>query len=266
MINVETVKTDDFSMNYIRFGRGERNLVIIPGLSVQSVMKDSEAIAGAFLPAYDDFTFYVLDRRNELPDKYSVYDMARDSAAVIKNLGLEDIYLFGASQGGMIAMTIAIEYPKLVKKLAIASTSSNVTKEQYTTLSEWVELAKQGDRTGLYLSFGRNVYPEAVFEQFRDYFIDVSKTVTDEELERFIILASGIKDFNVTDRLKEIQCPVMTTGTAEDLVLDSDATMEIAENLDSKEGFRLYMYTGFGHASFDTAPDFKKRLFDFFLE
>ncbi len=266
MINIETAKTAEFSVNYIRFGRGERTLVILPGLSVQSVMKDADAIAESFASVHDEFTFYMLDRRNELPEEYSVYDIARDSAAVISELGLKDIYLFGASQGGMIAMTIAIEYPELVKKLAIASTSSNVTEEQFATLNQWVELAKKGDKTGLYLSFGENIYPEAVFEQFRDYFIDVSKTVTDEELKRFIILASGIKDFNVTDRLKEIQCPVLTTGTAEDLVLDSDATMEIAENLDHKDDFKLYMYTGFGHASFDTAPDFKNRLFDFFLE
>lgn len=49
-------------------------------------------------------------------------------------------------------------------------------------------------------------------------------------------------------------------------MLDSDATMEIAEKLDYRDDFRLYMYTGFGHASFDTAPDYRKRVMDFFLD
>ncbi|WP_022761825.1 hypothetical protein [Butyrivibrio sp. AD3002] len=58
----------------------------------------------------------------------------------------------------------------------------------------------------------------------------IAKTVTDDELRRFIIIANGAKNFNITDRLKEIRCPVMTTGT------------------------------------FDTAPDYKKRVYDFFME
>ena len=163
-------------------------------------------------------------------------------------------------------MTIAIEHPELVKKLALGSTSSHVNEEQYESLNKWIELAKKGDTEGLYLCFGEMVYPPAVFEQYRAYFTDISKTVTAEELRRFIICASGAKDFNVTDRLKEIQCPVLTTGTFEDAVLDSDATMEIAEQLDENREFQLYMYTGLGHASFDTAPDYKKRVYDFFMQ
>lgn len=266
MATIETVTTNEFTMDYFKFGHGPRTFVILPGLSVQSVMGSADAVSEAFSLAHDDFTIYLFDRRKEIPKEYSVYDMAKDTAAAIKALGLTDIYLFGASQGGMIAMTIAIEHPELVKKLALGSTSSHVTKEQADGIDEWIELAKKGDRQGLYLSFGERVYPPAVFEQYRNYFIETSKTVTDEELERFVILASGMHGFNVTDRLGEIQCPVLTTGTFEDAVLDSDATMEIAENLDDKEGFQLYMYIGYGHASFDTAPDYRQRVMDFFLE
>ena len=266
MIKINTVTTSSFSMDYFKFGKGPRNIVILPGLSIQSVMSSADAVADAFAMAVNDFTIYVIDRRKELPPTYSVYDMARDTAEAIKQLGLSEIYLFGASQGGMIAMTIAIEHPELVKKLALASTSSHVTDEQFESLNKWIELAKKGDKEGLYLCFGEMIYPPAVFEQFRNFFIDSSKTVTDDELSRFIIIASGTKDFNVTERLKEIKCPVMTTGTFEDEVLDSDATMEIAEQLDEDREFKLYMYTGLGHASFDTAPDYKKKVCDFFME
>jgi dienelactone hydrolase len=95
---------------------------------------------------------------------------------------------------------------------------------------------------------------------------EAAASVTDEELERFVILASSIREFNVTDELKKIKCPVLALGVYEDSVLDSDATMEIAENLDYREDFALYMYKGFGHAAFDTAPDYKKRMLDFMLK
>ena len=90
--------------------------------------------------------------------------------------------------------------------------------------------------------------------------------MTDADLERFIILAEGTRDFDVTDELSLIRCPVLAVGVYEDRVLDSDATMEIAEKLDYRADFKLYMYTGFGHAAFDTAPDYRKRLLRFFTE
>jgi len=42
--------------------------------------------------------------------------------------------------------------------------------------------------------------------------------------------------------------------------------MEIAEKLDFRADFRLYLYTGFGHAAFDTAPDYRERLVRFFTQ
>ena len=92
----------------------------------------------------------------------------------------------------------------------------------------------------------------------------MAETVTDAELERFITLAEGTRDFNVTDELDKICCPVMAIGVYEDAVLDSDATMEIAEKLDRRPDFRLYLYTGYGHAAYDTAPDYRERILRFF--
>jgi pimeloyl-ACP methyl ester carboxylesterase len=260
---METVFARDFSMRYLRFGRGQKTLAILPGLSVQSVMGAAEAIAAAYAPLKDAYTIYVFDRRAELPIPYSIRDMARDTAEAFRLLGLRGVSVFGASQGGMIALTMAIDYPELVGKLVLGSSSARVREEQYRVLEEWIRLAKAGDRTGLYLSFGRALYPEAVFAQCRDALLAAAETVTDEDLTRFIILAEGTRGFDVTGALDKIQCPVLTIGVFEDRVLDADATMEIAEKLDARPDFRLYMYVGYGHAAYDTAPDYKERILRF---
>lgn len=114
-IKIETIKTDKFTMDYFRFGEGKETLVILPGLSVQSVMASADAVADAYRPLTDDFTIYLFDRRKELPDSYSVYEMAQDTAEAIQAAGLEHVNLFGASQGGMIAMIITLEHPELEK-------------------------------------------------------------------------------------------------------------------------------------------------------
>ena len=104
-----------------------------------------------------------------------------------------------------------------------------------------------------------------MYEQARESLIAAAGSVTEEDLRRFIILVEGTKDFNVVRELDRICCPVMAVGVFEDGVLDSDATMEIAENLDNRADFRLYMYVGYGHAAFDTAPDYRERMLQFFL-
>ena len=265
-VKIESVQTENFTMNYFRFGKGEIPLVILPGLSIQSVMGAADAVAAAYQSLEEEFTIYVFDRRAELPPVYTVRDMARDTAAAFQALGLKEVRLFGASQGGMIALVMAIEHPELVGKMVLGSSSAHVRENQYQLLEKWMDLARNKDRTGLYLAFGEEIYPPEVFDQYRDVLIAAAETVTDEELERFIILTEGTKDFDVVDELSSIQCPVLAVGVYEDSVLDSDATMEIAEKLDYRADFRLYMYVGFGHAAFDTAPDYRERLLRFFKE
>ena len=264
-IQIETVRTDTFTMDFFRFGRGDIPLVILPGLSVQSVMGAADAIAAAYRSLEDRFTIYVFDRRGELPPSYPVREMARDTAEAFRTLGLKDACVFGASQGGMIALVIAAEHPELIRKMVLGSTSAHVREPQYRVLEGWADLARKKDPVGLYLAFGSEIYPPEVFAQYRETLISAAQTVTEAELERFIILVEGTKGFNIVDELDRIRCPVLAVGVYEDSVLDSDATMEIAEKLDHRADFRLYMYVGFGHAAFDTAPDYRERMLKFFL-
>lgn len=264
-MRIDTVRTESFTMDYLRFGTGRKTLVILPGLSVQSVMKFSDAVAESYKLLTDDFTVYLFERRNELPSSYSVYDMSRDTAEAIRALKLSGVYLFGVSQGGMIAMTIAADNPGLVKSLILGSTSASVNQTQFSVIDEWIRFAKAGNAEGLYLSFGEKVYPDSVFEQSRNILIDSAKTVTPEELSRFVILSEGTKDFDLSDDLKKIACPVLVIGSKDDKVLGGEASEKIFESLKDKPGCELFMYDGYGHAAYDTAPDYRERMLKFFL-
>ena len=262
-IRIENVVTDSFSMDYFKFGHGEETLVILPGLSVRSVTEYADAIAGAYRLMTDDFTVYVFDRRREVPDTYTVSDMARDTAEALVALGLERVDLFGASQGGMIAMTMAMEYPALVSKLILCSTTACMAGEEFGTVEKWIELAKAGNAADLYLSFGEAIYPRRVFELMRSVLTEEAKNVTDEDLARFVILAQGMRGFDATDGLSKIACPALVIGSRDDALLGGGAAEKIAHRLGAHTEVTLYIYDGYGHAAYDTAPDIKERMMRF---
>jgi pimeloyl-ACP methyl ester carboxylesterase len=51
----------------------------------------------------------------------SIDQMADDTTALLRHLGIEQADLFGYSMGAGIALRIALEHPELVRKLAVAS-------------------------------------------------------------------------------------------------------------------------------------------------
>ena len=263
-IPIQNITTGEFSMDFFRFGEGEKTFVILPGISVKSVMGSADAVAKQYEVMNKEFTSYVFDRRKELPETYSVRDMARDTAAAMSALGLRDVYLFGASQGGMMAMVIAAEFPELVHALVLGSTSAEVTDEQFGELEKWLDMARRKDGEALYLAFGRALYPEKVYEQFKEFFAMTGRSVTDAEFERFVKMAEGTKGFDASGDLEKIGCPVLVLGASDDEVLGADASLAIAEKLKDRADCECYMYEGYGHAAFDTAPDYRDRILAFF--
>ena len=265
-VQIETVRTESFSMDFFRFGHGKETLVILPGLSVQSVMVFADAVTEAYQRLANDFTIYVFDYRKEMPIAYPMHEMAQDTAGAIRALGLNRVCVFGASLGGMIAMRLAIEQPELIHKLVLGSTSACIEGAQYQAVETWIQMAKSGNKADLYLAFGEAIYPRDVFEQSREFLLEAAKCVTDEDLDRFVILAESMKGFDITKDLGKIACPILAIGSKDDQILGADATLRIAERLNRRRDFSLYMYDGYGHASYDTAPDYKDRILRFLIQ
>ena len=264
MAEKKTVMADSFTMDYFTFGGGKNAAVILPGLSVQSVMGASEAVEAEYAVLSDDFTTYLFDRRRDPPQGYTVEQMAADTAAAMEELGLRSVCLFGASQGGMIAVKIAAVRPDLVKKLALASTALTVTDERAAVIEKWISLAEAGDGVGLYLDFGEKVYPPETFSAYRDALVAAGKTVTEEELRNFAILAAGTRGFDASSDAAKIKCPVFVAGSDDDRVLGADAAGSVIRAFGDRAV--THVYSGYGHAVYDTAPDFRERLYRFFKE
>lgn len=252
-----TVKTDCFEMDYFSFGEGERNFVIIPGVSLESVMVHADDIANHFSYYGDRYTVYVFDRKKDIRPGYSVEQMAEDTAEAMKILGISHADIFGASQGGMMAQCIAIEHPELAAKLCLASTIPRNNETSRKVISRWVELAGGSDIRALNHEVFTKIYSPEYYNDFRAAFEAAEGIGTPEDMARFKVMVEAVLDFDVYDRLDRIKCPVFVIGSEYDQVLSCVGSKEIAEKL----GCYLYLYPGLSHGVYDEAANYRTKMF-----
>ena len=100
-----TLSINGKTMDYVTFGKGNKPLVIIPGLGdgLQTVKGMAMPFSITYRKLAECYKIYVFSRINELRQGYTTRDMAADVAEAMETLNLDATYVMGISQGGMIA-------------------------------------------------------------------------------------------------------------------------------------------------------------------
>lgn len=260
MSEVKTAVFDGGEMDYITFGRGKKAFVILPGLSVHSVMGLSDAVEKAYEVFTEEYTVYLFDNTKTLDEGYTISTLADDTARSMEALGISDADVLGVSMGGMRAIYLSSRHPELVHKLILASTASRVNDTFLTFGSVLLEKAEKRDEEGLLGAFADYVYSEKSNALYRDAFIDANRKITEEEYSRLCVLIRACLGYDASEELNGIKCPVLVIGSEGDRVVTAEASKEIASAL----GCSLYLYdSSYGHAVYDEAPDYKERCLKF---
>lgn len=250
------VNIDDTYMNIIKFGKGKKCLAIIAGVSLCGLEGHGNAIAERYKNYEEEFTVYVIDRKKILPDGYSVEQMAEDAYRVLNKFGIKKMFLYGVSQGGMIAQCIAAYHPEMVEKMVICASQCRATNTLKGVMKEWIELAEKKDVVGINRSFFKKVYSEAAMEQYKDRLPILEKEGTAEDCDRFKVLVAACGVFDLYDDMDKIKCQTLAIGDTNDKVLGVEGTYEIVDRLNCE----LYIYKKYSHAVYDEAPDIKERV------
>lgn len=258
---IRTVRLHDgHDMKVTVFGSGKKNLVIIPGMSLTPVWRTAGAVVAMYSKCSDRYRIFVFDRKEGFGPGYSVEKMAADTAEAMKLSGIESACIFGASQGGMIALSLAIDFPDMVSSIAVASSASRNNAAARETFIRWKELAESGDIMELALNSFRKVYSDAVQERTIDVFTRLAGTYTADMCVPFGILADACLNYDRYGELGKIRCPVYVTGGEEDRIFGSGPSLEIAEKTDGE----CFIYGDGSHAVYDEKPDFVGRVISFF--
>ena len=262
-IKIESLKTASLDeIKFFRFGSGSKPLVIIPGLSVKSIMGFADSVSEAYKIFADEFTVYVFDRILTPPENYTIYDMADDTIKAFDSLGIKDAYIISVSQGAMIAQVLASRRPDLVKKLVLASSASRIPDSAANIFSEWLRLARERNIEALNTSLAENIYSEKFFAKYHYSILAANRDVNNLELERFIILAGSMKVMNLSSELEKIKCPVLVIADSNDKIFNVSESERLAKKLNCE----IFIYHDYGHAVYDEAPDYKARILKFFRE
>ncbi len=252
------IDIDGTKMHYAVFGNGSKKLVIIPGLAIRDIKGAALELAFMYRMFTKKYTVYIFDKKEVLPDTYTVRDIAADTAKAMMLLGIENADIIGISQGGMVAQYLAVDYPHLVLRLVLGVTASRSNDTLKEVIGRWLSFAENGDFKSMNLDSFKAMFSEKYLKKYR-LLLPFACKIKPKNPARFITLTRACLTCNAYDELDKITCPTLVIGGRLDKVVTPEASYEIAEKL----GCEIYMYDDFGHSAYDEARDFNKRIFDF---
>ena len=249
-------------MYYVCFGHGSRNLVVLPGLSdgLTTVKGKALFLWAPYQRFLREYTVYMFSRKNDMPEGYTIRQMAADQALAMQALGIEKAAVLGVSQGGMVAQYLAIDHPERVEKLILAVTAPNANEVVKDAVGSWIGMARQGDHVRLMVDTAEKMYSKAYLEKNRRLFPLMARFTRPKSYERFFRNADAILGFDAREELSQIGCPTLIIAGEDDHTVGNEAPYVMQEGIPDCE---LYVYPGLGHGAFEEARDFYDRVYRF---
>ena len=250
----------NLKMDYITFGKGKKPLIMIQGLNTRGIKGAADSLAYMYRIFAKEYKVYLFDRRENVTEGLTVRDLASDIATAMDALGISNADIFGVSQGGMIGQYLAIDRPDLVHKMVLAVTLARNNETVENVVNDWIRMTEQGDMKRLVEDMALKLYSETYVKIYRPFLPLLTLLQKPKDVKRFIILAKACLTCSTYAELEKIQCPVLVLGGGKDQVVTGEASVELAEKL----GCKLHISEELGHAAYEEAADFNRRVYEFF--
>ena len=221
------------TMHYHEAGSGDRGVMLFvhgsgPGASGWSNFKGNYPFLAdhGYRAIVPDTMGYGYSTKPE-DGAFSLDDVASQYKALLDSLGVDRATLIGNSQGGAVAITMALNYPELVDKLVLMAPGGLEKRETYMEM--------EGIKAMIRVLYKEGISKETMRKVFTLQLHDESK-ITDEVIEeRYQVAMTQHKDniarirvANQEERLSEIRCPVLCFWGANDKFCPSSGASKIA--------------------------------------
>ena len=221
------------TMHFHEAGGGDRGVVLFvhgsgPGASGWSNFKGNYPFLAehGYRTIVPDTMGYGYSTKPE-EGAFSLDDVAAQYKALLDTLGVDRATVVGNSQGGAIAIAMALNYPDLVEKLVLMAPGGLEARETYMEM--------EGIKAMIRVLYKEGISKETMRKVFRLQLHDETK-ITDEVIEeRYQVAMTQHKDniarirvANQEERLSEIQCPMLCFWGANDKFCPSSGASKIA--------------------------------------
>ena len=258
-VKEDKLRVSNTEIDYITFGTGKKNLIMIQGLNTSGIKGAGLGLAFMYRIFAKEYKVYLFDRRTDLWEEITVRDFAKDIALAMDELHVKNADILGVSQGGMIAQYLAIDRPDLVRKLVLAVTLSKNNETVKNVLNNWIEMIQQGDMKNLVTDMAIKMYSAEYIKRYKPFLPLLTIMQKPKDVNRFIQLAKSCLTCNAYEELDKITCPVFVIGGGLDQVVGGAASKEIADKLKCE----MYLYENLGHAAYEEAKDFNQKVLEF---
>ena len=244
-------------IEHATWGKGPRTLVFLPGGPGSAVPHGitARAMGRSFAPyAAEGFRVRRLTRRRGMPPGHTVAAMADDVAMVLAEVGRADLVL-GESFGGMLALHLAANHPRLVARLALVASGPRVSDWCADVDLRLAEALRRGDRTQAATVFGEYLVPGPGGRLLRRLLAPLAEgaLLPDHEtaLGDALVEVEAERACDARPLLPRIGVPVLVLAGDRDRVFPFDDVLAAARLVPDSEVRR---FPGRGHVAMASSP------------
>ncbi len=165
-------------------------------------------------------SYRVVTFRSREGGGFSYDDLTDDVAAIIEDNEESRATILGESFGGTVAFSFALRYPAMVERMVVVNSFPRFRRRLQIRLGAWLASVLPLSTTWLARSGASflGLLADGVRPEDRRRFFAAIRTVKRESYARRLKL---IAEFNVEDRLHEIQAPTLFIAGEKDLLIPS---------------------------------------------
>ncbi|MHA1988366.1 MAG: alpha/beta fold hydrolase [Promethearchaeota archaeon] len=235
---------------YARMGNKSNVIINIEALSFSNEPPSGFALkrfvrsAQSFI---EDYTIYLVGRKQNLPENYTFTDIAENYAQMIKKEFQEPVIIMGASTGGQIAHYLAADHPDIVRKLIIISAAYRVSERGAEIEQKSADYFKQGKYSKSLATLLDLMFNSRITRGIAKFFTRLLGKFFMGNIEYpndYLIEIRGDVEMNFKDRLEEIKAPTLILCGDEDVDYPAEFVKETAEGIPNA---KLILYEGYGH-------------------
>jgi pimeloyl-ACP methyl ester carboxylesterase len=201
------------------------------------------------------------------PGPYTTALFGDVAASLVRDLGIENAHVVGASMGGLIAQQVAVRHPEIVRSLILHCSWWEADPYTQALIRSWQTFARAAGMRDLFRQIWLWVFTPRFFEERAETFEELERQIAQDPhaqtVDAFCDQAEACLSHVALEQIADVTAPTLITVGDGDILTPPAHSHALHERI---AGSTLHVWPRMGHAPFWEIPDEFNRLNRDFLE